>query len=332
MKDDYVMELRKKTISKFLLGLITNESLGSAFLVLLMAVIMTISSDTFLTSRNILNVLRQSSFYIIAALGILCVIIAGGLDLSVGGTMGLAGIVASMMARGNMNTALIIILCTMIGVVVGAINGYLIGYMKLPAFIITLGMSLVLRGTTTIVSEGFPVNNLSASFNAIGTSIWFGIPSPIWITVFLCIVTWYLLNRTLYGRHLYACGSNTQAAIVSGISEKRVSLLAYVYCGAFAAFAGILLTSRMMTGQVGTGQGYELLAIAGIVIGGAAIGGGSGTVVGTVFGLIVITIVNNALTLLGMNAFYQSATQGLIIILATMLDAGRRTLKSRIKN
>ena len=326
------MKETKKSIGSGVLGLITNESLGAVFLVLLMAIIMSISSDTFLTSRNITNVMRQSSFYVIAALGILCVIIVGGLDLSVGATMGLAGMVASMMARDHQNALLTYVLCTCIGVAIGVVNGYLIGYMKLPAFIITLGMQLVLRGVTTIISGGFPVNNLSPSFNAVGTSVWFGIPSPIYITLLLCVVTWFLLNRTLFGRHVYACGSNRQAAIVSGINEKRINLLAYVYCGAFAAFSGILLTARMMTGQVSTGEGYELLAIAGIVIGGASIGGGAGTVIGTVFGMLVISIVNNAMTLLSMNAFYQAATQGVIIILATMLDAGRRTLKNRIKS
>lgn len=327
------MDQKKKTIGNRVLGLVTNESLGSAFLVLIMAIIMIICTDKFLTGINITNVLRQSSFYIIIALGGVCVIVVGELDLSVGSTMGIAGMVAAQMAAfTQVHTLFVFIICILIGVAVGVVNGYLIGYMGLPSFIVTLGMQLMLRGLVTIISGGFPVTNLPKSFTDVGTSVWLKVPSPIYIAAALCILTWFLFNRTLFGRHLYACGSNKQAATVSGIAVKRVRLLAFVFCGALAAFSGILLTSRMMTGQVSTGTGYDLLSIAGIVIGGAAIGGGSGTVVGTIFGMLVINVLNNAMTLLGLNAYYTSATQGLIIILAVMLDAGRHSLKNRIKS
>ena len=327
------MELKKKTIGSHVLGVVTNESLGAAFLVLIMVIIMVISTDTFLTGINVTNVLRQSSFYIIVALGGVCVIIVGELDLSTGSTMGIAGMTAAQLATyAHFNTVLVFIICIAIGIVVGIINGYLVGFMGLPAFIVTLGMQLMLRGLVTIISGGFPVTGLPESFTVVGTSVWFGVPSPIYIMLFLCIITWILLNRTIFGRHLYACGSNKQAAIVSGIAVKRVRLLAYVYCGALAAFSGILLTSRMMTGQVATGSGYDLLAIAGIVIGGATVGGGTGTVIGTIFGMLVISVLNNAMTLLGLNAYYTSATQGLIIVLAVMLDTGRHRLKDRLKS
>ena len=325
------MDLRKKKFSNRAIGLITDESLGALFIVLIMAVVMAISTDKFLTVINITNVLRQSSFYIIVALGGVCVIIVGELDLSVGSIMGIAGMIAAIMAQGHTNTFVVFAVCTLIGVGIGVINGLLVGYLRLPSFIVTLGMQLMLRGIVTIISGGFPVPNLDPRFNAVGTGVWFGIPAPIYFTLLLCVITWLLFNRTLFGRHLYACGSNRQAATVSGISTRRMVLLAYVYCGALAAFSGILLTSRIMTGQVATGSGYDLLSIAGIVIGGAAIGGGSGTVLGTVFGMLVISILNDAMTLLGLNAFYQSATQGLVIVLATMLDVGRRSLRKRIK-
>jgi len=315
----------------YALKLITNETLGAVFVVIIIVVIMIASTDSFLTVRNITNVLRVSSFYIIVAMGAMLVIIIGQLDLSVGSTMGMAGIVASLMAKDDVNTFLIFVVCTGIGVGIGSINGLLVGYMKLPAFIVTLGMLLSVRGFVTLTTKGNPVNNLSDSFNNVGTSVFLQVPTPIYIMLIIVVIIWFLQNRTLFGRHLFAVGSNVQGAIVSGINVKRVTLYAYIICGALAGFSGTLLTSRLMSGQVVLGEGYELLAIAGVVIGGASIAGGSGTAIGTLFGMLAICLVTNAMTLIGLNAFYQPITQGIIIILAIMLDAGRQSLKNRLR-
>ena len=325
-------DTNRKSFSQQLLKLITNETLGAIFIVIIIAIIMIVSTDSFLTIRNITNVLRVASFYIIVAMGAMLVIIIGQLDLSVGSTMGLAGIVASLMARdGDYPIIIIFLLCTLIGVGIGAINGLLVGYMKLPAFIVTLGMLLSVRGCVQLTTMGNPVNGLSDAFNNIGISTFLSVPTPIYIMILIVALIWFLQNRTLLGRHLYAVGSNVQAAIVSGIDAKRVTLYAYTICGALAGFSGTLLTSRMMSGQVSLGDGYELLAIAGVVIGGASIMGGSGTAIGTVFGMLVICLVTNAMTLIGLNAFLQPIVQGIIIILAMMLDTGRRSLKNRIR-
>ena len=321
----------RNNISQNLLKLITNETLGAIFIVIIIAVIMIAGTDSFLTIRNITNVLRVASFYIIVAMGSMLVIIIGQLDLSVGSTMGFAGIVASLMAKDGVNPLVIFIACTALGIGIGMINGLLVGYLKLPAFIVTLGMLLSVRGCVQLTTLGNPVNGLAESFNRIGISTFLNVPTPIYIMIVIVAIIWFVQNRTLLGRHLYAVGSNVQAAIVSGINTKRVTLYAYVICGALAGFSGTLLTSRMMSGQVSLGDGYELLAIAGVVIGGASIMGGSGTAIGTVFGMLVICLVTNAMTLVSLNAFYQPIVQGLIIILAMMLDTGRRSLKTRIR-
>lgn len=329
------MNLTKKgtgSVKQNVLKAVTNDTLGSTFLFILMFVIMAVADDAFLSQRNLLNLMRQSSFYVIVALGMVVAVISGGLDFSAGGTMGVAGILAAIMAREGWNPVLIFVLATAVGAFIGSINGFLIGYLRLPNFIICLAMQYVLRGTVTLITGGYPVNDLSDAFVAVGTSSILGIPVPVWAMLVLCFVTWYMLNRTVYGRHLYAAGCNRQAAIVSGINASRVQLLAYVYCGAMAALAGILLTSRMMSGQTATGTGYELMAIAGVVIGGGSFKGGKGTVLGAVFGMMVIRLMNNAFTLLNLNAYWQQVAQGLIIIFAMLLDLFRMKLRNRIKN
>lgn len=329
------MNLTKKgtgSVKQNVLKAVTNDTLGSTFLFILMFVIMAVADDAFLSQRNLLNLMRQSSFYVIVALGMVVAVISGGLDFSAGGTMGVAGILAAIMAREGWNPVLIFVLATAVGAFIGCINGFLIGYLRLPNFIICLAMQYVLRGSVTLITGGYPVNDLSDAFVAVGTSSILGIPVPVWAMLVLCFVTWYMLNRTVYGRHLYAAGCNRQAAIVSGINASRVQLLAYVYCGAMAALAGILLTSRMMSGQTATGTGYELMAIAGVVIGGGSFKGGKGTVLGAVFGMMVIRLMNNAFTLLNLNAYWQQVAQGLIIIFAMLLDLFRMKLRNRIKN
>ena len=322
---------KRKIDEQFAFKVITNETLGAIFIVIIIAIVMIASTDSFLTMRNITNVLRVASFYVIVAMGAMLTIIVGQLDLSVGSTMGLAGIVASILAKDGVHPLVIFVACTAIGVGIGSINGLLVGYMRLPAFIVTLGMLLSIRGFATLTTMGNPVNGLSAAFNSVGTSTFLNVPTPIYIMAIIAFMNWFLLNRTLFGRHVYAVGSNVQGAIVSGISAKRVTLYAYILSGALAAFSGILLTSRMMSGQVTLGEGYELMVIAGIVIGGASIMGGSGTTIGTVFGMLVICLVNNAMTLVSMNPYFQPIVQGIIIILAMILDINRQSLKNRSK-
>ena len=186
----------------------------------------------------------------------------------------------------------------------------------------------MIRGLITVITEGYPINDLSESFTYIGTGSFLGIPIPIYIAIFLAVLTWYILNKTVFGRHVVATGANAQAAIVSGINTKRIKLFSYMYGGALAGIAGMVLTARVTSGQVNCGDGFELDAIAGAIIGGASMEGGSGTVIGTICGIMVIYTVKNGMSLLSINAYWQQVAQGAIILLAIFLDIIRKKQRS----
>jgi len=287
-------------------------------LVLLCAVFASMS-PVFLTERNLLNVLNQVSINATLAIGVTFVILIGGIDLGLGSYVALTGCLAAMFAGSGQGAFVPIVLGVAGGLLIGLVNGVTITKGKLAPFIVTLGMMTIARGGALVISEGRPISNLSPSFNAIGGTV-FGIQIPVLIVLAVFLASLFVLNKTIFGRYVYAVGGNEEAARASGINMHRIKLYVYVLCGGLAGVAGIMQTARIETGQPNIGVGYELDAIAAVVIGGTSLSGGSGRMTGTIVGALIIGVINNGLDLLNVPSYYQQIIKGLIIIGALLID------------
>jgi inositol transport system permease protein len=302
-----------------------------ALILLGMFVALSILSPAFLAPRNLLNVVRQISVVGLIAIGVTMVIITTGIDLSSGSILALASVIGASFAQRpdwagakfpGMNLPLIvpIVAALGIGALCGAINGGLIAKFRIPPFIATLGMMTVARGFALIYSER-PVSGLTASYNFIGQGEIFGVlPVPIVLLAVMAIATHFMLNNTRFGRYIYAIGGNEQAARISGLNIGRLKIGIYLLAGLLSGFAGLLLSSRIGSGQPGLGQGYELDAIASAVIGGTSLSGGVGTIWGTMIGALIIGVLNNGLDLLNVSAYLQTIVKGVIIVGAVIID------------
>ncbi|MEG1516027.1 MAG: ABC transporter permease [Clostridia bacterium] len=310
----------------FINALKNNLSILVAFIVLF--VVSCIVSPKFFTVSNQLSVLRQIATNALCAFAMSFVILTGGIDLSVGSFMSLAGCMCTVMiAWGGIPAWLSFILALGIGLVYGAINGLIITKLKMPPFIVTLAALNILRGISYLITGGRPVIISNEVFQKIGGGFGGPIPLPVFYVAALFIVFWFILNRTKYGRRVYAVGGNLIAAKYSGINTDRVIILAYIFSGVMASFAGILLSSRLNSGQPTIGDGAELDAIAACVVGGISMTGGAGTLFGTLLGAFIIGIISNILNLLGINSFAQLVVKGLIILVAVYIDAIRSDKK-----
>ncbi len=296
-----------------------------AFLVL--CVILSSLSHYFLTPSNILNVVRQTSINGILALGMTMVVLTRGIDLSVGSVLALSGIVTASLVTGIHAQNLWIAAAAGLGVgaACGLVNGLLVAKLAIPPFVATLGMLSIGRGLTLIYSGGMPVADLSRTFLWIGQGDIFGIPVPIFFFLGVFMLLWIVLNKTTFGRYVYAVGGNEKSAKTAGIGTKRIIVLVYVISGLLAALGGLILTARTTSGLPQAGQSYELDAIAAVVIGGTSLAGGVGTIQGTLFGALIIGVINNGLNLLGVSSFYQQVVKGCIIIGAVLLDTARKS-------
>ena len=301
-----------------------------AFAVL--CVVLAIVNDNFLSTRNILNVLRQTSINGILAIGMTFVILARGIDLSVGSVVAFAGIVAAslattsstaMVAGGPFPAALAILVGLGVGAACGAINGAIVARFNVPSFVVTLGMLSAARGLTLLYAEGKPVPNLTEGFRAMGTGAVGGVPMPVVIFALVFVVAWWVLGQSRFGRQVYAVGGNPHAATVSGISVARVRLWVFVISGALAGLAGMMLAARTGSALTQAGIAYELDAIAAVVIGGTSLAGGVGRVTGTLIGALLIGVMNNGLDLMGVESYYQQVIKGVLIVAAVMLDQSR---------
>ena len=297
---------------------------GVLVILLIMCIILSIATDTFLTSRNLINVVRQIAFYNIIAFGAMCIIITGGIDLSAGSVVGITSVFVAMAAHNNMPWPIYFLIALLVGLVVGGANGFLVSFTRMPPFIATLGTQIIVRGAALLITNGRPVSDLNEGFIFLGSGGLGPIPMPIIFLVIISAVIWYVLNYSKIGRHVYAIGGNEQAAIVSGVNTKLVKVFVYVLAAVLAAFAGMVLTARVASGQPGLGEGFELEAIAGAVIGGVSLSGGAGTVYGVICGTLIIGVLNNGMDLLNISGYWQDIAQGLIIVLAVLLDTLRR--------
>lgn len=298
-----------------------------------LCLVLSLVSDNFLTSRNIINVLRQTSINGILAIGMTFVILTRGIDLSVGSVVALVGVVSASFATtgaagiaGAPYMPLIPMLVGLVtGTAIGAVSGTVVARFSVPAFVATLGMLSAARGLTLIYSGGRPIPALTEGYRWIGTGDIAGIPVPIILFGLVFALAHFVLSRTRFGRHVYAVGGNPHAAKVSGLPVRRIRFAVYAISGALAGIAGMILAARTGSALPQAGVAYELDAIAAVVIGGTSLAGGIGRVSGTVIGALLIGVMNNGLDLLGVESYYQQVIKGGLIVAAVMLDRSRKT-------
>lgn len=306
--------------TKKILAFINKAKIIIIFLV--MCIILSILAPSFLNGTNIINVIRQISIICIISMGSMLVIITGGIDLSPGSVAAVSGVAAALFGtRFDGPIWLVLLVGLLVGGACGLFNGIIVAKGKIPAFIVTLGMSEIARGVAYVISDGKPISGIPKGFRAIGRSSIAGVPVPIVIMVIILIVTYILTKKLIVGKHIFAVGGNQNAARVSGINVDRILILVYTYAGIMAGLGGLVLTARISTGHPNSASGYELDAIAATVIGGTSLStGGIGSVTGTLIGALIIGVLNNGLDILGVSAYYQQIAKGLIIIITVLMD------------
>ncbi len=311
-------------------GLIRSHLRGfqTALILLLMVIIMSFLSPAFLTSRNLINIVRQISIIAVIGMGVTFCIITTGIDLSSGSVVAFAGVVAASFGGGEHPLIAAIFFGLLAGAAAGFLNGTFSALGGIPPFIATLGMMQAARGMALIYSDGRPVTGLSPTFTFIGGGYLFGVPVPILIMLAIGLVSHILLKKTRFGKYVYAIGGNRQAALVSGINVKKYLVLVYTYAGTLSAAAGIMLAARLAAGQPTAGVMYELDAIAAAVIGGTSLTGGIGTIPGTIIGALIMGVLNNGLVLLNVSPYAQQVVKGAIIVAAVLLDTYQKRQKT----
>lgn len=289
---------------------------------IIFAIIVSVLNPRFLTHANILNVLRQTSINSIIAIGMTLVILTGGIDLSVGSILAFCGAIMASLLNSGFNPLLSFLVTIILGGVFGFVNGVLVSKMKLQAFIVTLVTMTFLRGATLVFTAGKPisVNDGGILFENIGGGYLFNIPIPIYLTIILFIAGHYLLMNTKFGRYTYAIGGNEEATKLSGINVDKIKIWVYGLCGMLSALTGIILTSRLYSAQPTAGSGYELDAIAAVVLGGTSLAGGVGRITGTALGALIIGVLGNALNLLNVSSYYQMMIKAAVILVAVLID------------
>lgn len=318
-------------MTKFVRAIVSflKENRGIIVALLLMVVALSLLSPVFLTRSNILNVLRQVSTNACLALGMTLVIILGGIDLSVGAVVALAGALTVGAMGNGVGVAPAIAIGLAVGLLFGIANGGIIAYTKMPPFIVTMATMNIARGIAYVYTGGRPIRTRDASFIEIGIGYIAGIPLPVIYTAFFIIAISLILNRSVFGTHIYAVGGNREAARFSGIKISRIEIAVYAISGFISAFAGVVLAARMTSGQPTVGQGFELDAIAACVLGGVSMSGGLGRIGGSMIGVLVIGIINNGLNLMNVNSFWQLIAKGFVILVAVYVDMLKKQKEHR---
>lgn len=301
-----------------------KENLGLIVAFLVLCVFLSVfpkTSGSFFTRQNIFNVLRQISTNLFLACGMTMVIILGGIDLSVGSIIALSGCIsAGCVARYNLPLPIALLMGLLVGLLVGMFNGAVISKTTIPAFIVTLATMNIAKGLAYVYTGGSPVRVVTKEWQFLGAGYVGIFPTPVVILVIVLIITAIIMNKTKMGRHMYAVGGNQQAAEFSGIKVEKVKFFVHAFSGLMAGLAGIVLASRMYSGQPTAGDGAEMDAIAAVVVGGTSMAGGSGKIGGTIIGGLIIGVLNNGLNLLNVNSFWQYVVKGVVILLAVFLD------------
>ncbi len=317
MNKNFRTWLRSNTVTTML-----RNNAGILVVLILFGVFLSFTTDNFLTNGNIISVLRQISINMYIALGMTLVIILGGIDLSVGSIVAMSGtLIVGFIVTQGIPLWLAIVLGLLLGTLAGLINGIIIAKFKVPAFIVTMAMMNIASGVAYVYSGGRSTRITEDFFVQIGTGYILGkIPLPVVYMIVLIAVFVFMLNKTKFGTYVYAIGGNRESAKVSGVPIMKVEIAVFTLTGLLSAFAGLVLASRMYSGQPSVGSGYELDAIAACVLGGVSMAGGKGRISGTVIGAMVIGIISNGLNLMGVSSFWQLIVKGVIILFAILID------------
>jgi ribose transport system permease protein len=285
---------------------------------------LSIASPNFLTSTNLSSVVRQTAVINIMALGMTLVIISGGIDLSVGSILALAGLLGTRAMERHAGIPAGLLIGVFMGTLCGFANGAMITFLRINPFIVTLGTMGIFRGLALIVSNGLPVHDIPPSFSYLGEGSLLGVPFVLWILLVCALAMHVLLEHTRLGRYAFAIGSNPDAAFYAGVPVRFHTIAVFSIAGLLTGLAGMIEASRLMTGQPTGGQGYELQAIAAVVIGGGSLRGGEGSVLGTLIGAFIMGLLSNGSDLLGANPYWQQVLIGAVIIMAVSFDELRK--------
>ena len=297
---------------------------GSLVGLLIMMLLITAIDTSFIQVSNLSNILRQVSINGLIALGMTFVILTGGIDLSVGSVFALTSAVLAKLILSGVPGLLALLITLVLGILLGIINGVLIAKFKLQPFIATLGTVTLFRGVTRVFMDGRPFTGFDSDFiDYIGKGYFLKIAIPIIILVLAIFISWFITKKTVFGKKIYAVGGNERTALFSAINVDSVKIRVYALSALLTTIAGVILTSRLNSAQPNAGMGYELDAIAAVVLGGASMSGGKGKIFGTVIGICLIGVLNNGLNILNVSSFYQDVVKGVVILFAVLIDRKR---------
>jgi ribose transport system permease protein len=311
-KNDHISKVRK----------LLKGELGLLLILVILIVTFMILSPYFFTSRNLLNITRQISITLIVAIGMTFVILTGEIDLSVGSLAALAGVAAAATISATGSIFLGLIAGLLMGFGMGALNGLLIVYGKVQSFIVTLAMLGIARGVALVWTGGKPISGLPISFGTLGAGYVGMVPVSTIIAAGVFLIAYYFMNRTKHGIYMRSIGANTEAAKLSAIPVNKYRITAFLISGLLSGLGGILITSRLLSAQPTAAEGLELNVIAAVILGGASLSGGIGTILGTLLGAMVIGVIDNGMNLVGVSAFFQQIVKGIIILIAVMAKRG----------
>lgn len=306
----------------------TEGTLLVALVVLL--AILTAVAPNFMTLGNVLNIVREAAFVGIIAWGMTLVIISGEIDISVGSNVALSSaLLGVLVAKQGVPILPAVLIVLAVGTLIGVFAGVFRALLNVPSFIVTLALYLGLKGLALFITNAFPNSIPSATFNYFGAGFFFGVPVPALVLFLLFLVFLFVSRKTAFGRSVYAVGGNAEAARLSGISVARVRILVFTMTGLLAALVGVLLSARLSSGNPGIGTGMEFDVIAAVIIGGASLAGGRGAMLGTLLGVLFVTVLSNGLVLLGVNAYVQDIASGAIVLIAVLLSSIRKEAEHR---
>lgn len=311
--------MKNKNIIQYL------QDYGSFIALIFLVIVIGAISPDFRTVNNFLSLLRQSAINGLIAFGMTCVILTGGIDLSVGSVLALTSIICAHTIKIGLPAPLSMLIALIFGIILGTISGLMVTKSRLQPFIATLITMTGYRGLTMILSGGKPISRLGNNLllNQIGKGSFLGIPIPVWILIIFFAIFLFVLKKTVLGRQIYATGSNAKAAELAGINTNNIKLIVYAVSGFMASLSGLILVSRLGSAQPTLGSGYELDAIAAVALGGTSMTGGRGKITGTLIGILIIAVLNNGLNIIGVSSYYQDVVKALVIFLAVISDRNR---------
>lgn len=310
-------------------------SISKVFVYLVLLVIIlffTIITDTFLTSRNILNICRQVSMTGICSVGMTMVLLTGGIDISVGSIIALVGVVsAKLVAEAGMPIFPAMLMGVIVGAFCGLVNGVMVAKFEVPALITTLAMQTMARGAAYILTAGIPVYGLPSEIRTLGQGYFLGIPIPVYIMVLIFVFGWWLLEQTRFGRYTYAIGGNQEVARLSGINITKIKIVIYTLSGLFAGLSGVIMLSRINSGQPNTSEGFEMDVITGAVLGGISVAGGEGKLINVIAGVLIMGMLSNGMTLMNLDEYWQWVVKGIVLLAAVTFDNLQRKRNAKVK-